>query len=94
MNNTFNESFPTEELIKTFKDSGQYDFVNKFTKDEIWKLYLLFVFLNPQPEIIKCKDCKYNNNSPECSNANCKLFYSMTDQMGFCSYAERRQYEI
>ena len=36
-----------------------------------------------QPEIIRCKDCKYNPNPPECGNADCVLFYGMTDQMGF-----------
>ena len=44
-----------------------------------------------QPEIIRCKDCKYNPNPPECGNAACVLFYGMTDQMGFCHHGERRE---
>lgn len=46
-----------------------------------------------QPEIIHCKDCKYNPNPPECGNAACVLFYGMTDQMGFCHHGERRERE-
>ena len=44
-----------------------------------------------QPEIMRCKDCKYNPNPPECGNAACVLFYGMTDQMGFCHHGERRE---
>lgn len=43
-----------------------------------------------QPEIIRCKDCKFNSNTPECGNALCDKFYGMTDQMGYCHHAERR----
>lgn len=43
-----------------------------------------------QPEIIRCKDCKYNLCPPERGNACCDNFYGMTDQMGFCHYGERR----
>lgn len=46
-----------------------------------------------QPEIIHCKDCKYNPNPPECGNAACVLFYGMTDQMSFCHHGERRERE-
>ena len=34
------------ELMKTFKDSGQYDFLEKFTEDELWKIFLLITFIN------------------------------------------------
>ena len=37
---------PFDELMKTFKDSGQYDFLEKFTEDELWKIFLLITFLN------------------------------------------------
>ena len=40
---------------------------------------------------VRCKDCKYNPNPPECGNADCVLFYGMTDQMGFCHHGERRE---
>lgn len=43
-----------------------------------------------QPEIIRCKDCKYNLNGPDAGNADCNQFYGMTYQMGFCHCAERR----
>ena len=37
---------PFNELMKTFKDSGQYDFLEKLTEDELWKIFLLITFLN------------------------------------------------
>lgn len=40
---------------------------------------------------VRCKDCRYNSNPPECGNAACVLFYGMTDQMGFCHHGERRE---
>lgn len=43
-----------------------------------------------EPEIIRCKDCKHNANPPEAGNADCDLFYGMTEQYGFCHRAERR----
>ena len=39
---------------------------------------------------IRCKDCEHNANSPEAGNANCDLFYGMTEQYGFCHKAKRR----
>ena len=44
-----------------------------------------------QPEIIRCKDCKYNDMPPTAGNAGCTLLYGMTNQNGFCSLAERRE---
>ena len=44
-----------------------------------------------QPEIIRCRDCKYNNMPPTAGNAGCTLLYGMTNQNGFCSLAERRE---
>lgn len=41
-------------------------------------------------EQIICKDCKHNLNPPEAGNANCDLFYGMTEQYGYCHKAERR----
>ena len=35
-----------DELMKIFKDSGQYDFLEKLTEDELWKIFLLITFLN------------------------------------------------
>ena len=41
-------------------------------------------------EVVRCKDCKHNRQSRESGNANCELYYGMTDQMGFCHVGERR----
>ena len=35
-----------DELMKTFKDSGQYDFLEKLTEDELLVIFLLITFLN------------------------------------------------
>lgn len=43
-----------------------------------------------QPEIVRCKDCKYNLLPAKSGNASCEIFYGMTDQNGFCHEAERR----
>ena len=56
-----------------------------------WCLEGLNNMPSAQPEIIRCKDCKYNSNPPERGNACCDTFYGMTDQMGFCHMAERRE---
>ena len=44
-----------------------------------------------QPEIIRCRECKYNDMPPTPGNAGCTLLYGMTNQNGFCSLAERRE---
>ncbi len=41
-----------------------------------------------QPEIIRCKDCKYNATSKKCLNPN--SFFLVPADDDFCSYAERR----
>ena len=40
--------------------------------------------------IVRCKDCKHNLLPATSGNANCEIFYGMTDQDGFCHMAERR----
>ena len=53
-----------------------------------WREY--FVEMPPaQPEIIRCKDCKYNATSKKCLNPN-SFFLVPTDD-DFCSYAEKRE---
>ena len=42
-----------------------------------------------QPEIIRCKDCKYNATSEKCLNPN--SFFLVPADDDFCSYAERRE---
>ena len=44
-----------------------------------------------QPEIIRCRECKYNDMPPTAGNSGCTLLYGMTNQNGFCSLAERRE---
>ena len=40
--------------------------------------------------LIRCRDCVHNKARSESGNANCELYYGMTDQMGFCHMGERR----
>ena len=44
-----------------------------------------------QPEVIRCRECKYNDMPPTAGNSGCTLLYGMTNQNGFCSLAERRE---
>lgn len=61
--------------------------------------YVLFLeSLSSQPEIIRCKDCKYmtehydtDGNSPYWT---CSAWDSGTDYDGFCHYAERRTDDV
>lgn len=41
-------------------------------------------------EVVRCKDCVHNKRSRASGNANCELYYGMTDQMGFCHMGEKR----
>ncbi len=41
-------------------------------------------------EIIRCKDCVHNRRPPESGNADCELYYGMTEQWGFCHMGDRR----
>lgn len=43
-----------------------------------------------QPELIRCKNCKHNQLPATSGNANCEIYYGMTNQDGFCHMAERR----
>ena len=43
--------------------------------------------------VVRCKDCIHNSYSSDHGNACCDIFYGMTDQMGFCSYGERKEQE-
>lgn len=61
---------------------------------QIWDTADIEVWVNAlpsaQPEIVRCKDCKYNLLPATSGNASCEIFYGMTDQNGFCHMAERR----
>ena len=41
-------------------------------------------------EVVRCRDCVHNKSAADSGNANCELYYGMTDQMGFCHMGERR----
>lgn len=43
-----------------------------------------------QPEIVRCRDCTHNRFPATSANADCEIFYGMTNQDGFCHMAERR----
>lgn len=40
--------------------------------------------------VVRCRDCKHNQLPSTSGNANCEIYYGMTDQDGFCHMAERR----
>lgn len=42
-----------------------------------------------KPEIIRCKDCKYNTGDHKCLNPD--SFFVVPADDDFCSYAERRE---
>ena len=56
----------------------------------VWDVNALKALPSAQPELIRCKNCKHNQLPSTCGNANCEIFYGMTDQDGFCHMAERR----
>lgn len=45
--------------------------------------------ISAQPEIIRCKDCKYNTGDHKCLNPD--SFFVVPADDDFCSYAERRE---
>lgn len=75
----------TGDITVTGRENAEA--VRRYTK----LVYGRIMRLSPvEPKIIRCKDCRHNYNPPEYGNAICDLFYGMTDQMGYCHYAERR----
>lgn len=42
-------------------------------------------------EVVRCKDCIHNQLPPTRGNAECELWYGMTDLYGYCHYGERRK---
>ena len=41
--------------------------------------------------VIRCKDCAHNNLPPTAGNAECSIYYGMTEVYGFCHRGERRE---
>ena len=44
-------------------------------------------------EVVRCKNCRWNLLPPSSGNADCQIYYGMTNPNGFCSYGERREDE-
>lgn len=63
----------------------------KGTPQDILEAHDMAITALQQPEIIRCRECKYNDMPPTAGNAGCTLLYGMTNQNGFCSLAERRE---
>ena len=66
-----------------------YEWHDNVTKERIIEHFKQLP--SAQPEIIRCRECKYNDMPPTAGNAGCTLLYGMTNQNGFCSLAERRE---
>lgn len=56
-----------------------------------WCKWVIEQLPSAQPEIIRCRECRYNDMPPTAANADCTLLYGMNDQNGFCSKADRRE---
>lgn len=81
---------PEKVVIKTF--SEVYTFVQCENKGRCLAIAgRIKEELAGKEEQICCKDCEHNTNSPDAGNANCNLFYGMTEQYGFCHKAKRRE---
>ena len=66
------------------------DIVQKELSD--WqKVVLTNLLPSTEPEIIRCKDCKYNTSSHKCINPD--SFFLIPKDDDFCSLAERREDE-
>lgn len=42
-------------------------------------------------EVVRCKDCIHNQLPPTRGNADCELWYGMTDLYGYCSRGEKKE---
>lgn len=60
------------------------------TYDKACIIGLLEELPSVQPEIIRCKDRKYNKARSDSGIVTCIRFYGVTDQNSFCSKAERK----
>lgn len=59
-------------------------------KGDNWceEVYILQRVPSAQPEIVRCKDCKYNVSSHKCLHP--ESFFLVPDDDFYCGYAERR----
>ena len=73
-----------------FHDEDGYPIEDECELREIWTGYFDGI-PSAQPEIIRCKDCKYNATSKKCLNPN--SFFLVPADDDFCSFAERREDE-
>lgn len=68
---------PNAEYKGKYDTVNAYDIVNCPTVDAV--------------EVVRCKDCVHNQMPPTRGNADCELWYGMTDVYGYCHYGERRE---
>ena len=73
-----------------FHDEDGYPIEDECELREIWTGYFDGI-PSAQPEIIRCKDCKYNATSKKCLNPN--SFFLVPADDDFCRFAERREDE-
>lgn len=81
------------ECTKLCYDGGKYTTLISCENKGVCANIKLYIEKQMTKEQITCKDCNHNANPPESGNANCNLFYGMTEQYGFCHRAERRKYD-
>ena len=72
-----------------YTENGQ-EFIGYGTyKPKVLSEYLKEYFMpSAQPEIVRCKDCKYNVSSHKCLHP--ESFFLVPDDDFYCGYAERR----
>ena len=79
-----------QALMKEFSDfvraSNNSDFAQTPTWNDAVSLVGSMPSVQPQPEIIRCKDCKWHGGKYHCRNTDTWGF----DDEDFCSLAERR----
>ena len=71
-------------LILNWKAKEPWD---KFDQQVAFEI--IHAMPSAQPEIIRCKDCKYNASSHKCIHPD--SFFLIPKDDDFCSYAERRE---
>lgn len=81
-----------DALIESIKEElWHWDTVDGINATTVLKQTISDIDNMPTIEIIRCRDCKYNDMPPTAGNACCTLLYGMTNQNGFCHMAERRE---
>lgn len=84
--NMYHEAFETDTDMQKW-DSGCWIRYKMF-ENQIEKMPTVDAV-----EVVRCKDCIYNQLPPTSGNVNCELWYGMTDLNGYCSRGERKENE-